>query len=553
MCLYTHTHTCTHIPHTHCTHTAHILHNTCTPHPHTHCTHIHTHTHCTHAHTHIHTHHTHAHTLHTYTLHTCIYTLMHIHTYTLHTCTSTHIAHMHTHCTHTHSCTYTHAHTHGTHAHTHSCTYTHTHTHCTHAYTHSCTYTHTHTHCTHAHTPCTHAHTHGTQVDRDTVTFIFEMKSCREHSTPDKAMWGFSCTVRPQEATDTSPTGLPFLTDIYLSLTSVCCSLIGQLYSGPPPSLEEKACQELLSSELLQCCVWPMDEESVDKLPLDAQTAPIPSPTHHTNLPPKVLLQLRSLADKPRPTLRPSTQKILKVDLLEDLIVSVCLKQHGASSALQLLARQEEGENKNDKVKMEGWKELLGQVFARINSLERRLQLIAELESSWWNDLDDLVSGTLSSVSECFFQGMLHQEGSLKSLELLCCVRGVVVNHSDTLATVRLLQEQMEIDVERRSRRKGTDTKEEGEAAGTTPVVRCRLCEGACYVVSEGFFSLIPPLSKPLSKCSHFAKILPLFLNFPLLKISPSLKMSPFAQNVPPSSKCFLQNACPLCTYIYLL
>ena len=45
------------------------------------------------------------------------------------------------------------------------------------------------------------------QVEGDTVTFTFEMKSGREHSTPDRAMWGFACTVRPQESTEDSPTG----------------------------------------------------------------------------------------------------------------------------------------------------------------------------------------------------------------------------------------------------------------------------------------------------------------------------------------------------------
>lgn len=39
------------------------------------------------------------------------------------------------------------------------------------------------------------------QVEGDTVTFSFEMRSGREHNTPDKAMWGFSCTVRAQVLT----------------------------------------------------------------------------------------------------------------------------------------------------------------------------------------------------------------------------------------------------------------------------------------------------------------------------------------------------------------
>ena len=90
------------------------------------------------------------------------------------------------------------------------------------------------------------------QVEGDVVTFTFEMKSGREHSTPDKAMWGFACTVRPQESAEDTPTGLPFLTDLYLSLVSVCCSLVGSLYGGPQPTPEEAKCRPLMDSALLQ-------------------------------------------------------------------------------------------------------------------------------------------------------------------------------------------------------------------------------------------------------------------------------------------------------------
>jgi len=36
------------------------------------------------------------------------------------------------------------------------------------------------------------------QVEGDTVTLAFEMRSGREHNTPDKAMWGFLITIRAQ-------------------------------------------------------------------------------------------------------------------------------------------------------------------------------------------------------------------------------------------------------------------------------------------------------------------------------------------------------------------
>lgn len=295
------------------------------------------------------------------------------------------------------------------------------------------------------------------------MTFTFEMKSGREHSTPDKAMWGFACTVRPQESSETSPTGLPFITDLYLSLTSVCCSLIGQLYTGPVVSPEEEQAQDLLNSELLQCCVWSMDEGTVETLPLSKESFPLPNPALQHPLPPKVIEQLRSLVNKPRPTLRPSTQELLQPHLLEDVIVSVSLKQYGAESALRLLGKAE------NTPKMEAWKELLELVFSRINNLERRLQLLAELETSWWNDVEDMVSGTMQPNSEPFFFHLLHHDSTHKSLELLCCLKDVVLNHNDLLSTARDLQDKMEDDVETR---KATP---QGESPDKTPVVSITL------------------------------------------------------------------------------
>ena len=84
------------------------------------------------------------------------------------------------------------------------------------------------------------------------MTFTFDMKSGREHSTPDQAMWGFACTVRPQETSEDHSSSLPFPIDVYLSLASVSCSLIGRLYEGPGVTSEEGQCRHLTDSELLQ-------------------------------------------------------------------------------------------------------------------------------------------------------------------------------------------------------------------------------------------------------------------------------------------------------------
>ena len=45
--------------------------------------------------------------------------------------------------------------------------------------------------------------------------------------------------LRPQETAEDSSGGLPFLLDLYLSLSSISCSLIGQLFVGALPTPDE--------------------------------------------------------------------------------------------------------------------------------------------------------------------------------------------------------------------------------------------------------------------------------------------------------------------------
>ena len=58
------------------------------------------------------------------------------------------------------------------------------------------------------------------KVDGDTVTVTFEMRSGREHNTPDRALWGFRLSVRAQECEDTSCIQ-PATSDIALTLAEV--------------------------------------------------------------------------------------------------------------------------------------------------------------------------------------------------------------------------------------------------------------------------------------------------------------------------------------------
>ena len=58
------------------------------------------------------------------------------------------------------------------------------------------------------------------KVDGDTLTATFEMRSGREHNTPDRALWGFRLSVRAEEAE--APSCIqPATSDIALTLAEV--------------------------------------------------------------------------------------------------------------------------------------------------------------------------------------------------------------------------------------------------------------------------------------------------------------------------------------------
>lgn len=61
------------------------------------------------------------------------------------------------------------------------------------------------------------------KVEGDTVTFSFEMRSGREHNTPDKAMWGFACTVRAQVLESNHRSEHNVLSPLYLGYTHHIC------------------------------------------------------------------------------------------------------------------------------------------------------------------------------------------------------------------------------------------------------------------------------------------------------------------------------------------
>ncbi|XP_036454105.1 probable E3 ubiquitin-protein ligase HECTD4 isoform X4 [Colossoma macropomum] len=303
------------------------------------------------------------------------------------------------------------------------------------------------------------------KVEGDTVTFSFEMRSGREHNTPDKAMWGFSCTVRAQESSEDVSGGLPFLADLALGLSVLACSMLRILYNGPDITREEESCHDLLCSKLLQRCQWQVEANGAISPALTPSPSPLPLTidedrefTYPTDvlmpppglmpgvccdlprirLPPGIMGRLRELSGRARPQFRPSIKEVIRPDVMEEVIVSCVIKHLGLIDALQSLVnfqyREEHGEEHDLLCK------IMAETFKKINAMERQLQSVAELEQKWQSEVDEAQQGKLENNTP-FFYDYHFFESKMKELELLCSLKEVPLDWSDLENVVMALRE----------------------------------------------------------------------------------------------------------------
>ncbi|XP_045441577.1 probable E3 ubiquitin-protein ligase HECTD4 isoform X11 [Pipistrellus kuhlii] len=315
------------------------------------------------------------------------------------------------------------------------------------------------------------------KVEGDTVTFSFEMRSGREHNTPDKAMWGFACTVRAQESSEDVSGGLPFLVDLALGLSVLACSMLRILYNGPEITREEEACQELLRSKLLQSfpdrrgseeplfclfrCQWQVEANGVISPALTPSPSPLPLTIEEDReftypsdvlvppvgsyfdlprirLPPGIMIKLREISGRARPQFRPSIKEVIQPDVMEEMVVSCVIKHLNLVDALQSLINfqyQEEHAEEYDLLC-----KIMGETFKKLNAMERQLQSVAELEQKWQSEVDDAMQGKLENNMP-FFYDYHFNENKVKELELLCSMKEVSFDGNDLENMVLSLRE----------------------------------------------------------------------------------------------------------------
>lgn len=303
------------------------------------------------------------------------------------------------------------------------------------------------------------------KVEGDTVTFSFEMRSGREHNTPDKAMWGFSCTVRAQESSEDVSGGLPFLADLALGLSVLACAMLRILYNGPEITREEEACHDLLCSKLLQRCQWQVEANGAISPALTPSPSPLPLTIDEEreftypsdilvpppglapgtscelpriHLPPGIMGRLRELSGRARPQFRPSIKEVIRPDVMEEVIVSCVIKHLGLVDALQSLMNFQYREMHREEHNL--LCKIMAETFKKINAMERQLQTVAELEQKWQNEVDEAHQGKLENNAP-FFHDYHFYENKIKELELLCSLKEVPLDCTDPENGVTALRE----------------------------------------------------------------------------------------------------------------
>ncbi|OWF52164.1 E3 ubiquitin-protein ligase HECTD4 [Mizuhopecten yessoensis] len=279
------------------------------------------------------------------------------------------------------------------------------------------------------------------KVDGDSVTFSFEMRSGREHNTPDKAMWGFHVTVRAQESTEEVSSGLPFLADLALGLSVLACTMLQLLYHGPETSREEGSCAHLLKSKFLQRCVWQSPSVLTLSPSSSPQTSDTLSPLPRVRLPSEVLQGLRKLSKRQKVPLRQSMREILQPDVLEERIVSTVIKHLSLEDTVHHIMSEEQEHSDEFSLLCV----VVEEVYRRYNTLMRQLQGLADLEQRWYNEVQEHKAD--SQQASPFFNDYHLQEGNMKELHMLCFVKDVQLDPAEVEDAMKMLRSKFDEDV----------------------------------------------------------------------------------------------------------
>ena len=112
--------------------------------------------------------------------------------------------------------------------------------------------------------------------------------------------------------------------DLALNLTSLSACYLSKLFEGSPVTEEERDCEFLLKSKLLQRCIWKQPAEETGEQQQQAQKGEDKQSQNVVSE--ERLSQLRSLCHSRMPPLRASAKQVLRPEALEEGIVAAVIK-----------------------------------------------------------------------------------------------------------------------------------------------------------------------------------------------------------------------------------
>jgi hypothetical protein len=270
-------------------------------------------------------------------------------------------------------------------------------------------------------------------MEGDSVIVNFEIKSRREPETMDKSVWGFRIHIGAVYADGQNKSKTSFFGQLTLSLVPIIRSILSPMFDGSPRTPEEVECESLLESKLLQRCIW-KSTSSIETSELCSFFFPW-----------EIMKKLKSLTTCKIPVLRSSLRSVICPEMLEEKILTVVIKHLGLSETVNNHAMWEQ-DNSSPEIFI--LSELVSEVYLKISSLIRRLQVLANLESQWRDEVSKMRQGDIE-IKDVFFQDYLHHESKTKELALLCFLKGVRINENSQ--EQKIMQELKDI-IEKESR-----------------------------------------------------------------------------------------------------
>ena len=154
-----------------------------------------------------------------------------------------------------------------------------------------------------------------------------------------------------------------------------------------------------------------------------------------------IMSKIRNVSNTKPPTLRPSIQKFIEPEKLEETILSVVLKHFDMKDLVDNLSLHET-ENSNEYFI---FVEIIHETYLKFNRLVRTLQQIAELENQWNDEVSELRAG-LIDLNETFYTNYCHDESKIRNLTLLAFIKDVEFDAKIPQKSVDDLKKQMDFE-----------------------------------------------------------------------------------------------------------